>query len=333
MPENIPPIRTFEADIADSMREKQASILHIALAEQERAREKVVSSNTSRTSFFVYIMSAFFILIAIGVIGYLLVHPTEKVVTVLPIAENTEALLQTDSQVRVLFDSNKKKETLLLLSATSSVSTILGVTTRIVPYIEENGSDGTKIARALSSDIFLATLFPNSPDVLRRSVRPDFMYIKIGNTSLESALIFEASDYERTVVGMNSWQRNMVDDIGTLFNTTRTLEFTEEYEVTEDVPVATSTLVSTSTNKNRTVPIVQSIATTTRITRLETRIKKVTDSVAFESSIRKNIEIKTAQGGSGKTYLVYGFPTRNVLVIAQSLDTFLQIAERLKLNQ
>jgi len=333
MAQNTPPIRTFEEDIANSMREKQASIMHIALAEQEAAQEGGQRTEISRTSSFVYIASTFFILIAVGVTGYLLVRPMEKIITIMPITENAVEILKTDTQIRVLFDETKKDKVLTLLRATSSISAILGVTTRIIPYVEESESDGTKIARALSSDVFLKNIFLNSPDTFRRSLRPDFIYLKIGNTALESVLIFQTNDYERTVVGMNSWQRTMVDDINTLFGGTRTLEVFEQYEVIENVPIATSTQTGTPTAKNRLVPIVQSAATSTPVTTLETRSRIVSDSITFISSIRKNVEIKTAQGESGSTYLVYGFPTRDVLVIAQSLDTFLQIAERLKSNQ
>ena len=41
---NIPQVRTFEQDVAESMQTKQASVLHIALAEQEREKEVFIKT-------------------------------------------------------------------------------------------------------------------------------------------------------------------------------------------------------------------------------------------------------------------------------------------------
>lgn len=328
MPPNLPPIRTFEADIADSLRVKQASVMHIALAEQEQVREVMTEVQTTSNFRFVYIMSFLFLLVAVGVIVYILVPKNTAPIVIAPVIANSTELISTTEQKLVLFDAQKRNESLALLIATSSISNILGTVTRITPYTEEVGQDDTKSARQVASDVFLRTIFPNSPDVLQRSLNPDFALLRVAYTSLDTVLVFKASDYERTVVGLNSWERTIVDDFNTLFGTTRKVETIEEYEVVDILP-ATSTPAFATSTRGRRVPIVQFTPTST-VTRIESRVNIKNDVIRFENSIRKNIEIKSAVGTSGKTYLVYGFPVRDVLVMAQSLDAFLQITDILK---
>lgn len=331
MPPNLPPLRTFEADIADSLREKQASVMHIALAEQERARDTKIEVESTSNSRFVYGMSFLFLLVAIGVIVYIIVPKNTAPIVIAPVVANSTELISTTEKKLVFFDPQKRAESLALLTSTSSISNILGTVTRITPYTEEVGQDGAKSARQVASDVFLRTIFLNSPDVLQRSLNPDFALLRVAYIALDTVLVFKASDYERTVVGLNSWERTIVDDFNQLFGTTRKVETLETYEVFDIIP-ATSTPVFATSTRGRRVPIVQFTPTST-VSRIESRVKVTTDTIRFESSIRKNIEIKSAVGASGKTYLVYGFPVRDVLVIAQSLDAFLQIADMLKSNK
>jgi hypothetical protein len=79
-PSNIPQVRTFEQDVAESMQSKQASVLHIALAEQEREKEVVVATKKNKVNLFIYFISFLFIFGAFGVIGYVyfLYYPNSK---------------------------------------------------------------------------------------------------------------------------------------------------------------------------------------------------------------------------------------------------------------
>ncbi len=59
---NTPRVRTFEQDVAESMQNTQASVLHVALAEQERAKEVFVETKKGAVMYF-YTYSRFSLLL------------------------------------------------------------------------------------------------------------------------------------------------------------------------------------------------------------------------------------------------------------------------------
>ena len=324
---NIPQVRTFEQDVAESMQNKQASVLHIALAEQEREKEIVVTTKKNKVSILIYFVSFVFIFAAFTAIGYVyfLNTPSQKVVLP-PDLVQAQDFLAVDQTISIKVDVKNRNASIALLSATSSLDTTLGVMTRVVPYITETQTEGGEITRVINSQEFFALLGDNVPDIFRRSLAKDVIYVRVTDDGLRSGLIVQTNDYDRTVIGLSAWEKTILKDLEKTFGYTQRIEVKELIETITDQEIVEE--VEVYNPKTKKMELV--ISTTTEpVSTFEERISYINDQITFGNSVRKNIELRTAQGKSGKEYLVYGFPERNTLVIAGSIDVFLRIVDRL----
>ncbi|GEM_PF-2977908 len=324
---NIPQVRTFEQDVAESMQNKQASVLHIALAEQEREKEVVVATKKNKVNIFIYFISFIFIFGAFTAIGYVyfLYTPTQKTVMP-PDLVQAQDFLAVDKTISIKVDLKNKGASVALLSATSSLDTTLGVMTRVVPYITETQAEEKEVSRAINSQEFFALLGNGVPDILKRSLASDVIYIRVTDAGLRSGIIVQTNDYDRTAIGLTAWEKTMVKDLEQIFGYSLKLEIKELIEtVTQQEVIEEEEVYNPKTKKMELI----TSTTTEPVSTFEERVSYVNDQVIFGNSVRKNIELRTTQGKSGKEYLVYGFPERNTLVIAGSVDVFLRIVDRL----
>jgi alpha-amylase/alpha-mannosidase (GH57 family) len=140
----------------------------------------------------------------------------------------------------------------------------------------------------------------------------------------------QTNDYDRTVIGLSAWEKTILKDLEKLFGYTQRIEVKELIETITDQEVIEETEVYNP--KTKKIELVTS-TTTEPVSTFEERVSYINDQITFGNSVRKNIELRTAQGKSGKEYLVYGFPERNTLVIAGSIDVFLRIVDRLKIKE
>lgn len=324
---STPRVRTFEQDVAESMQNTQASVLHVALAEQERAKEVFVETKKRRGNVFLYILAFFFIITALGLAfyAYFFYTPTQNA-TVPPNLVETSDLVLSDESISVEVDLQNRTKSLTLLAATSSIDTTLGVVTRVVPYILETNTDGTKKNRGITSSEFFAFIGTNVPDIFKRALLPDFSFVRIVDNGMRAGIIVQTNDYDRTIVGLTDWEKTMLSDLEKLFGYTRRVEIKELVETVTQKEVATTTSVyDPKTKKTKLV----TATTTEPISTFEEKVRLVNDDITFTNDVRKNIELRIAKGGSGKEYLVYGFPRRNTLIIAGSVDVFLRLVDRL----
>lgn len=327
---NIPQVRTFEQDVAESMQNKQATVLHIALAEQEREKKVVVVTKRKRVNLFIYFISFIFIFGAFTAVGYVyfLSTPTQKVVLP-PNLVQAQDFLAVDETISTKVDLKNRNASVALLSATSSLDTTLGVMTRVVPYVTETQTEGGEITRAINSQEFFALLGDSVPDIFRRSLAKDIIYIRVTDDGLRSGIVVQTNDYDRTVIGLSAWEKTILKDLEKIFGYSPRIEVKELIETITDQEVVEE--VEVYNPKTKKIELVTS-TTTEPVSTFEERINYINDQITFGNTVRKNIELRTAQGKSGKEYLVYGFPERNTLVIAGSVDAFLRIMDRLNFN-
>lgn len=324
---NIPQVRTFEQDVAESMQTKQASVLHIALAEQEREKEVFIKTKKGRVNILIYFISFLFIFGAFGVIGYVyLINTPPQKITLPPDLAQAQDFLAVDQTTSIEVDLKNRSAGVALLSATSSLDTTLGVMTRVVPYIVETQVSGEKTTRAINSQEFFALLGEGVPDIFKRSLAKDITYVRVTDDGLRGGIIVQTNDYDRTVIGLTAWEKTILKDLEKLFGYTQRIEVKELIETITDQEVIEETEVYNP--KTKKMELVVS-TTTEPVSTFEERVSYINDQITFGNIIRKNIELRTAQGKSGKEYIVYGFPERNTLVIAGSVDVFLRIVDRL----
>lgn len=323
----VPRVRTFEQDVAESMQTKQASILHIALAEQEHQKDIHIETVKKRTNGFLYFLSFLFILGAFGAAGYgyFFYLPTQKA-TIPKNLVVAQDFVRVDETSSVEVDLSNRSSALALLSATSALNTTLGVVTQVVPYISEEGTDKAQTKRVITSQEFFALVGESVPDIFKRSVTKDITFVRVIDDGIKSGLVVQTIDYDRTVIGLTAWEKTMARDLERIFGYSRKIEVKELVEIITDKEVMEETEVYNSKTKKMQIVISTS---TEPVSSFSEKISYLTDDVRFENEIRKNIELRIAKGKTEKEYLVYGFPERSTLVIAGSVDAFLRIVSRL----
>lgn len=319
-------VRTFEQDVAESMQTKQATVLHVALAEQEHAEELRTEVTKKQTNSLLYFVSFIFILIAFGaaLYAYFFYVPPQKGVLPTELATSKD-LVATDATFSIEVDLNNRAQSVALLADTSSIDTTLGTVTHIVPFISET-IESKKTSRIITSQEFFAFVGKNVPDIFKRSLTQDITFVRVMDEDLRAGIIVQSNDYERTIVGLNAWEKTIVTDLEKVFNYSRRIEIKELVETVTQTEVTKETEVyDPKTKKTKLV----TSTSTEPVSTFEEKVNSITDEVSFGNSVRKNIELRIAKGTSGKEYLVYGFPERNTLVIAGSVETFLRIVDRL----
>lgn len=321
-------VRTFEQDVAESMQTKQATVLHVALAEQEHTQEVQIETSKKRTNGFLYFVSFLFILGAFGIAlyAYFFYVPQQK--GALPVGLVTSKdFVVSDATFSVEVDLNNKTQSVALLADTNSIDTTLGTLTHIVPFISETTPEGKKVNRTITSQEFFAFVGKNVPDIFKRSLTQDITFVRVMDEDLRAGIIVQSNDYERTIVGLNAWEKTIVADLEKVFNYSRRIEIKELVETVTQTEVTKETEVyDPKTKKTKLV----TSTSTEPVSTFEEKVSYITDEVSFGNSVRKNIELRIAKGTSEKEYLVYGFPERDTLVIAGSVDVFLRIVSRLQ---
>ncbi len=235
-------------------------------------------------------------------------------------------LILSDETISVEVDLQNRTKSLALLTATSGIDTTLGVVTRVVPYVLETNVDETKKNRSITSSEFFAFIGTNVPDIFKRALSSDFSFVRVVDNGMRAGIIVQTNDYERTIVGLTDWEKTLSSDLERLFGYTRRVEIKELVEtVTQKEVVKTTEVYDPKTKKTKLV----TATTTEPVSTFEEKVRLIHDDIVFSNDVRKNIELRIARGLSGKEYLVYGFPKRNTLIIAGSVDVFLRLVDRL----
>lgn len=214
MADELKPIRTFESDIASSVRSNQGSVVHIALAEEEKRRSQETVAHGNKKSVLFGTLGLVLIIASCALVGiaiYTTEHNSPKPV---PIPEiKKEGLFTAGHEyVFALATSTTRMETIAELQKTVPTQT-LGDISRVVITVA-----GTTTPIALDDTDFLSVLLPKAPDLFKRSLAPLFEYGVYQDTTPKPFLIFTSIDYDRSYAGLLAWERDMKSEFSDLFN-------------------------------------------------------------------------------------------------------------------
>lgn len=328
----VPNVRTFEQDVAESMQTKHATVLNVALAEREH--EDIYAEDLGKKEVqkgrgsLLYIISFILIIGAIGILIFAInFYKQPKIATIPKDLVQKVDLVISNETLPVEVDLKNNAKSLASLSDTTSINTVLGTITKIVPYVSEETPDNKKVNRELTSQEFFAVLDKNVPDIFKRALKDEFSLLRVSDGGLQTSLVLKTNDYERTIVGLTSWEKNIVNDLEILFGYSRKIEVKERIETITNIE--TEEKVEEYDPKTKKIKIVVK-KVLKPVSTFEDRVSYSTDEVSFSNTVRKNIELRVATGTTQKEYLVYGFPERNTLIIAGNTEAFLRIVDKLK---
>ncbi|MBP6931269.1 MAG: hypothetical protein KBD48_02490 [Candidatus Pacebacteria bacterium] len=216
-PTKIQNIHTYSSDMADAVREQEATVIKIALAEKERKdREKYVEENKSNFSsnIFYVIGGVALVVSSIWATSYFIQKGKEA--SSIAVKKTTvDTLIKTDEQAMLDVTNITNKQDLINAIKTEKLKEIkIGNTKSIVLYTSTEA--GVKM---LTTTDLLERLSINIPGTLARSLHESFMlgvYQIGGERNL--FLVFSTNDYNSSFAGMLSWEPTILSSMFNLFS-------------------------------------------------------------------------------------------------------------------
>jgi len=214
-------VRTYKGDIESAIQTSHLSSINIALAENQRKQEQISagfieetpvdSGNYSKNKIIIFISLT---LVFFGIIGltifFLISGPTpEPVVKIqeLPSLITTEykdemdtTLIPKDRIIRTL--SSKLNDIQIPVNAFYNVYMTIGT--------------GTE-RRLAKTDEFISLLNFDMPDIIRRTLLPDYMVGMFMFGQNLPFIIFKTTYFENAYAGMFEWEKNIENDFRNLF--------------------------------------------------------------------------------------------------------------------
>lgn len=210
-------IHTYEGDMANLVRNNEASVIKIALAEQKRREanaEKQVIVQDNKKGIIFFVIAIILIISAILIIRFLN-QKSKANSTHEEVATSIPTLIPTDSQTIITDDKIAGRED---IARTMKEQREKENTTMIEAIFITVGS--TSAGRMMPVDDFLDKIGSSIPGAFRRSLDPSFLigiYRKSTTVQPHSFIIFKVNSYDQGVAGAYEWERTLLDEFSTFF--------------------------------------------------------------------------------------------------------------------
>ena len=209
-------LRTFQSDLADTIKSGEGSIVKIAMAEnrkKERERENIDPA-ALKNRLFMYggITLAIVAIAALGYIGYL---KLPKTVSVSRTQSNTPTLITTDS-IKGLNVTNLSRDNVrdMIGQEYTNASQTINTIEQVVPFTQ---TDQTQPQHLLTTEEFFKTLQSSIPTELLRSLDPTFTIGIYAYNGSGLFLAFKTNSYNTAFAGMLSWENDIFDEFYRIF--------------------------------------------------------------------------------------------------------------------
>ncbi|MFH1472799.1 MAG: hypothetical protein ABIF06_00045 [bacterium] len=227
-------IRTYQGDVAEAITNQKESLSSIQRGEVARKRTSGIDEgqhNTSRERLLLLILGIV-VLVALGSFGGWYSYKTYKEKTAPPLSKVLENQFLPSVEQTVLNLPSTSDRTSLIKSLKEASDSPIGTggIRHIVLY-----EDGGNISPPLTTQAFFTFLESRAPGSLVRSFSPLFMYGTLGGEVKSNFLIIRLTSFENAFAGMLSWEVNLADDIGPIFQTSVSLRNILPGSVFEDV--------------------------------------------------------------------------------------------------
>lgn len=210
----LQPLRTFEGDVADAVKNKNASVVKIAVAEsvkKQKSGEMLEPPTPVFKNLAIFLMS----LLLVGGGGYLVYTFYYVPKTVAPATKEfaVESLVAPDTQKEFpVSAANAGSIGQAILDTKTGVNKALNAVTELYFTQIQNG-----VKSLIESSIFVNLLSPNVPSPFVRSLSPRFMFGFHEFNGTHPFLILKTTFYQSAFAGMLKWEETMADDLNTLF--------------------------------------------------------------------------------------------------------------------
>lgn len=206
-------VHTFASDIAGEVKDKNMSVIKIALAEQRRQEEYATVMKKSKTQKIIYIlMAGIFIIGGVALIANSLNQRDQQVPIPQTQQQKVNSLLFSDNQTTIDVTRFSRTEFIQAFKQKNSF-TSEGVT-NIIAIIESGDT-----FRALSGAEFVDLVGQNAPEGIGDFLQYDYMMglYQEGETK-EPFLVFRFDSFDSFVLYMREWEPFLLEDTVSFFS-------------------------------------------------------------------------------------------------------------------
>lgn len=285
----VKPIKTFELDAAQFLKDKNTTVSDIALAEHKRRLREVkkpatqpVEQRKSKMVLVLSLFSLFFVIASIAIIYFVISIQKDR-----PVLVNTESVLslipiEAEKEIDFsIIDRDKIKN--ILASERENASLTLGKILGF--YFTEPTPKGKSLIK--TTRFFEIAKF-NPPAGLIRSFSKEFLLGIHSFNGNQPFLILKTNSFQQAYTGMLGWENNLIDDLSPLFY---------------------------SPEKN---PEAELDST-----------EKILNQKGFVDSVLKNKDVRILRNDSGKIILIYSIIDKDTIVITTNEYSFTEVITRL----
>lgn len=215
--QKIKPLHTYTSDMADAVREQEATVIKIALAEKQKREaeaETVIAKKSFSMNIFYVIGGILFLCFAIwGTI--FLIEKGKQASSIEAKKTQVDTLVQGDSQTILDITSIKTKDELKNAIVNVSKKEIKNKTIESIVLVTVSNNVSTFVKT--SDFIKLAEI--KMPGSLSRNLAEDFMIgVYNDDSQNHTFIIFRMNDYDQAFASMLSWEPNILSDMFNLLN-------------------------------------------------------------------------------------------------------------------
>jgi hypothetical protein len=318
-------VRTFQSDVAGSVKSDNVSMIKIALAEKERREQEgnYFDVEVKRKNYKPTLLLILTICLVIGgavgfVYWYFNKPPAPTLEERLAPREPTILYSETQSAVSV---TNKNTDVILAdLKKETLAKLDLGTVKRILI----TDIVGTSTINVNAQGFFKA-IRSRAPQNLIRVIEPYFFIGAYSFAPHDVFIIFKINSYDTAYPAMLEWEKTLESDLGPLF-----VEAPKEAKRTEnDVAPEVNQEQPVTTIGTDTAIIPESISTSTSSTQPIVKTTADTTGNIFKDKIIQNKDVRALVNPEGKILFMYTFLDRKTLIIISSEKGLKEVITRM----
>lgn len=310
---DIQTVRTYQSDIANTIKNDNVSMIKVALSEKKRQERRGQLDNTLEdTSKNLYILIGSivaFIVIAGLIAGFIYLQSERNKQVVQTEQQKVQPILFTETTSILNIDQIDLGDLLKIIEKDKEAVMELGDMKSIVLTIGSSTQE-----RQLTTEEFFTILNSRAPNGLLRSLDPNFLLGVYAFTPREMFAVFKVNSYDAAFAGMFEWEPSIESDIGDIF-------INKKERVDRNIS-ALSTTRSTSSETN-------DVSTTSISTTTENSPFGVFSQRKFVDKVLSNKDARVLVDTNGKEAMIYTFIDKETLVIATSEKSLKEILFRL----
>lgn len=312
----ISTVRTFQSDVAGSVKTDNVSMIKIALAEKERREQEgayfdIETPKKKKTPLILLILSVF--IVVAGTVGFVYWYFNKPPAPTLEerIAPQEPMILYSETQSAVSV-TNKSTDIIKSdLKVEVHKKLDLGTVKRIL--ITDTVGTTTK---NLNAQEFLRSIRSRAPESLLRAIDPYYFIGAYSFAPHDVFIIFKINSYDTAYPAMLEWEKTLETDLLEIFvdDTQVNLQPSSEQEM---VATNDSELVASSTDE---------VIDTTQG---QTRTTADTSGNVFKDRIVQNKDVRALVNPSGRILFMYTFLDRKTLIIVSSEKGLKEVITRM----